>query len=423
MTVLLGAIADDFTGATDLAGMLANEGMPVVQLIGVPDRETLALAGDAAAVVVALKSRTAPVDEAIQQSLATLARLQEAGAQQILFKYCSTFDSTDRGNIGPVADALAEALGVEMAIVCPAFPANHRTVFRGHLFVGDQLLADSPMQHHPLTPMRRSNLVELMAAQSRRKVGLVRYDRVAAGSTTIRQELRRLQAGGAGYAVTDVIDDADLRRLGEAIADHRLITGGSAIAMGLPDNFRRAGQLAAKTGPQMVSGAGRAAILAGSCSQATRGQLARARELWSSFRLDIHAIAAGEPVAERALHWAAAQDDALPMVIYGSAEPDDVAAAQQHYGRDRSGAMMEQAIGAVAVGLRAQGVGRFLVAGGETSGAVVSAMGVRALQIGQAIVPGVPWTQSIGEKPVALALKSGNFGGPDFFEKALSLLP
>lgn len=422
MTVLLGAIADDFTGATDLAGIIANEGMPVVQLIGVPDRETLALTTGAAAVVVALKSRTSPVGEAVEQSLATLARLQEAGAEQILFKYCSTFDSTDRGNIGPIADALAEALGVEMAIVCPAFPANHRTIFRGHLFVGDQLLEDSPMQDHPLTPMRRSNLVELMAAQSRRTVGLVRYDRVAEGSAAIRQELRQLQAGGAGYAVTDAIDDADLWRLGEAVADHRLITGGSAIAMGLPDNFRRAGKLAAKAGPQMVSGTGRAAILAGSCSQATRGQLARARELWPSFRLDIHAIAAGEPVAEQALRWAATQDGAGPVVIYGSAEPDDVAAAQRHYGRDRSGAMMEQALGAVAVGLRAQGVGRFLVAGGETSGTVVSAMGVRALQIGQAIAPGVPWTQSIGEKPVALALKSGNFGGPDFFEKALSLL-
>lgn len=420
--MLLGAIADDFTGATDLASILAREGMPVVQLIGVPDTQTIALAGDAAAVVVALKTRTAPASTAVAESLATLAALRGAGAAQILFKYCSTFDSTEAGNIGPVADALAQALGTGFAIVCPAFPANKRTVFRGHLFVGDQLLQDSPMQDHPLTPMRRSSLVELMAAQSAHPVGLVRYDVVGQGVAAIRAEFSRLRDAGFGYAVTDAIADADLRRLGQAVHDHLLITGGSAIAMGLPDNFRRAGKLGTEAVSQTVSGSGRAAILAGSCSAATRNQLQRACKLWPSYRLDIDAIARGEGVAAAALGWAAAQAEESPVVIYGSADPDSVAAAQARYGRGRAGEMMEQVLGDIASGLLRQGTGRFLVAGGETSGAVVSALGIRALHIGQLIAPGVPWTQSIGQSPVALSLKSGNFGGADFFEHALDLL-
>jgi uncharacterized protein YgbK (DUF1537 family) len=420
--MILGAIADDFTGATDLASIIAKEGMPVVQLIGVPDADTLSLAGDAAAVVIALKTRTAPRATAVRESLEALSALRSSGAEQVIFKYCSTFDSTDEGNIGPVADALAEALDVDFAVVCPAFPANGRTIFRGHLFVGDQLLQDSPMKDHPLTPMRRSNLVELMAAQSRRKVGLVRYDEVGRDPATIKAAFERLRASGIAYAVVDAITDADLRRLGEALADHRFITGGSAIAMALPDNFRRAGKLGASAGAQTVSGAGRAVILAGSCSRATRDQLARALELWPAHRLDIDAIAAGEPVAAKVLQWAAAQSDSIPVVIYGSAEPEAVALAQARHGRERSGAMMEQAMGEIAAGLRDQGAGRFLIAGGETSGAVVSALGIRALRIGQLIAPGVPWTQAIGEKPIALALKSGNFGSPDFFEQALDQL-
>lgn len=420
--MLLGAIADDFTGATDLASIIAREGMPVVQLIGVPGREGMALAGDAAAVVVALKTRTAPAQTAIAESLSTLTALRAAGAEQILFKYCSTFDSTDDGNIGPVADALAQALGTDLAIVCPAFPANGRRVFQGHLFVGDQLLQDSPMKDHPLTPMRRSSLLELMAAQSAHPVGLVRYDTVSRDVAAIRTEFRRLRKAGFGYAVTDAIDDGDLRRLGEAVHDHALLTGGSAIAMGLPDNFRRAGKLADGAEPQFVAGSGRAAILAGSCSEATRNQLRRACKLWPSYRLDIDAIASGEGVAASALEWAAAQPVQSPVVIYGSADPDAVAAAQARYGRERAGAMMEQVIGDIASGLRRQGTGRFVVAGGETSGAVVSALDIRALRIGQLIAPGVPWTQSISERPVALSLKSGNFGGAGFFEQALHAL-
>ncbi|HEV7345535.1 MAG TPA: 3-oxo-tetronate kinase [Devosia sp.] len=421
--MLLGAIADDFTGATDLASIIAREGMPVVQLIGVPDTETLALAGDAAAVVVSLKTRTAPPHAAIADSLATLTALRRAGAEQIFFKYCSTFDSTGDGNIGPVADALAQALGADLAIVCPAYPANGRTVFRGHLFVGDQLLQDSPMKDHPLTPMLGSNLVDLMAAQSTRPVSLVRYDMVGQDVVSIQAEFRRLRDAGFGYAVTDAITDADLRRLGEAVHDHPLITGGSAIAMSLPDNYRRAGKLDGDAVSQIVSGYGRAAVLAGSCSAATRSQLRRACALWPSYQLDIDTIASGEDVAALALEWAAEQPERSPVVIYGSADPDTVASAQARYGRERAGEMMERVVGNIASGLCGQGTGRFIVAGGETSGAVVSALGIRALRIGQLIAPGVPWTQSISDSPVALSLKSGNFGGDDFFEHALDVLP
>jgi uncharacterized protein YgbK (DUF1537 family) len=420
--MLLGAIADDFTGATDLASVIAQEGMSVVQIIGVPDAETMTLAGDAEAVVIALKMRTVPAETAVAAALSALTPLREGGAAQILFKYCSTFDSTDQGNIGPVADALAEALDVDFAVVCPAFPANGRTIYQGHLFVGERLLQDSPMKDHPLTPMRRSNLIELMAAQSTRSVALVRYDLVRQHVGAIRKEFERLRRAGIGFAVLDAIVDEDLHKLGEAVHDHRFITGGSAIAMGLPDNFRRAGRLGADKATQSVSGWGRAAILAGSCSAATRSQLQRACYLWPSFRISIDAIAAGENVAADALNWAASQTGECPLVIYGSADPEAVAIAQARYGREQSGTMMEKVLGEIAQGLLGKGVGRFVVAGGETSGAVVSALGVKALRIGQLIAPGVPWTQSIGETPVALALKSGNFGAADFFEHALDRL-
>ncbi|MHA6692211.1 3-oxo-tetronate kinase [Devosia sp. A449] len=420
--MLLGAIADDFTGATDLASTLANEGMPVVQAIGIPDAALSAEIADTAAVVIALKSRTASTETAIAQSLTALAWLQSAGARQILFKYCSTFDSTPKGNIGPVADALAEAIGVELAVVCPAFPANGRSIYQGHLFVGDQLLQDSPMKDHPLTPMRQSNLVALMAEQSRRAVGLVGHGTVAQGSEAIRAALAELQRAGSGYAVTDAITDDDLRQLGIALADHRLITGGSAIAMGLPNNFRQQGLLPASSTADQITGAGRAVVFAGSCSAATRAQLERARQHWPSLQLDADAIAANQPVVADVLAWAAAQPEAMPLIIYSSADPDEVLATQQRYGRERAGTMMENTIGQIAVGMRAQGAQRILVAGGETSGAVVSALGIKALRIGQQIAPGVPWTQSLGAQPVALALKSGNFGGAEFFAKALDLL-
>ncbi|SIQ31505.1 Uncharacterized conserved protein YgbK, DUF1537 family [Rhizobium sp. RU35A] len=419
MGVLLGIIADDFTGATDIASIIAREGMKVVMTIGIPSAEVDI--GTAEAVVVALKSRTIPSADAVAQSLTALEWLKARGAQQIVFKYCSTFDSTAAGNIGPVADALADALGASIAVVCPAFPKNGRTVFNGHLFVGRQLLQDSPMKDHPLTPMRKSDLVALMAEQSAYPVALVPHEVVSAGEPAIVAAFEAAIKAGHRYAVVDAFNDEHLRALGRAVRDHRLLTGGSALAMGLPANFGIRPRDASEQGP--VSGrALRTAILSGSCSAATRQQLARARSLWPSLRIDIDALFAAKPVVEEALAWAAAQPADQPVVLYGSADPAEVESNQGRYGRQQSGEMMEKALAEIARGLVAGGVERLLVAGGETSGAIISALGIRGLSIGTEIAPGVPWTTTLpSSRPLRVALKSGNFGGPDFFERALEI--
>jgi uncharacterized protein YgbK (DUF1537 family) len=420
MAVLLGAIADDFTGATDLANTLVGQGMHAVQVIGVP--EAPVELGDAEAVVVALKSRTAPVAEAVADALGALAWLRAQGAEQIFFKYCSTFDSTADGNIGPVADALLDALDDDFALVCPAFPANDRSVYMGHLFVGGLLLEESPMKDHPLTPMTDSHLVRLMAAQSTKRVGLIRYPTVEAGVETTRAAIAELRADGIAYGVADALTDEDLLTLGAAATDHRLITGGSGLALGLPANFRRRGLLGEPRPAALPAAQGPALVLAGSCSQATRGQVAHVREDWPSLRLDVDRLAADEPVAAEAVTWARAQDPATPLLIYASADPEEVAATQARHGRERAGALVEAAFGHIARELVAAGWRRLVVAGGETSGAVVSSLGVRALRIGPEIDPGVPWTETLDAPHLALALKSGNFGSRDFFAKALGML-
>lgn len=415
MSVLLGAIADDFTGATDLANTLVKEGMSTVQVIGVPNAETDI--GDAQAVVVALKSRTAPVAEAVAESLAALEWLRGRGAKQIFSKYCSTFDSTDRGNIGPIADALMDSLGAEFAFVCPAFPANGRTIYRGHLFVGDDLLSDSSMKDHPLTPMRDASLVRLMREQSRSEVGLIPFETVRDGCDAIRDTVASLSKGGARYGVVDALGEQDLRVIGQAAADHPLITGGSGVALGLPANFG----ISAAAVPQAPSVQGRPLVLAGSCSAATRAQIARIQGLWPCRKLDVDALAAGVGVAEAA-SWALAQPEGMPVVIYASADPEEVAQTQARFGVHEAGALVEHALGDLAIYLTEKGFSRLIVAGGETSGAVVSALNVKALRIGPEIAPGVPWTQALGGEPLALALKSGNFGGETFFEDAFGML-
>jgi 3-dehydrotetronate 4-kinase len=420
MTVLLGAIADDFTGATDLANTLVKAGMRVTQAIGVPDSATEI--GDAQAVVVALKSRTNTADEAVAWSLAALAWLRRQGTQQIVFKYCSTFDSTSSGNIGPVADVLLDALHSDFAFVCPAFPQNGRSVYRGHLFVGDELLAESPMKDHPLTPMRDSNLLRLMAAQSSRKVGLINIERVRAGVEAIRAAVQELRSRDVTYAVIDALDDADLRRIGAAAVDHALVTGSSAVALALPENFRAQGKLEAPLSPELPAMRGRAVVFAGSCSGATRRQIAAVRERWPVLKLDVDRIANGEDIVGAVVSWSGRQDPTIPVLIYSSADPDEVSAIQQRYGVKQSGAMIEQSMAAIARQLVDDGFDRIVVAGGETSGAVVSALQIRALSIGPEIDPGVPWTQSLGNPPLALALKSGNFGAEDFFLKAFEVL-
>ncbi len=421
--MLLGCIADDFTGATDLANMLVRAGMRTVQTIGIPRSGDVDGAPDA--VVVALKSRTIPAAEAIAQSLAALAWLRAAGARQVYFKYCSTFDSTDAGNIGPVAEALLDALGARFTIACPAFPVNQRTIYLGHLYVGDVLLSDSPMRDHPLTPMRDANLVRVLGRQARRPVGLVRWPVVERGADAIRAEFARLESEGVGHAVVDAIEDDDLMAIGAACRDLALVTGGSGIALGLPQNFRAQGLLPERPDAAVLPRvAGKPAVLAGSCSAATRAQVAAMAKTHTAVALD--PLAGGDAAALAARALAAVDADlgaGRPFVIYSTAEPAQVAAVQERLGRGEAAALIEETFAALAQALVARGVRRLVVAGGETSGAVVQALGVEALAIGPQIDPGVPWTTSMGSAPLALALKSGNFGATDFFLKSLALLP
>lgn len=427
MAVILGCIADDFTGATDLANTLVKNGMRTVQVNGVPSGARLKDLGDAEAVVVALKSRTCPVHEAVADSLAALEWLRGLGTTQIFFKYCSTFDSTDVGNIGPVADALLDALDTDFAIACPAFPTTGRTIYKGYLFVNDVLLSESSLKDHPLTPMRDANLVRVLSRQTDELVGLVEHKTVKQGADAVASAFQNLRNGGHRYAIVDALDDADLGIIGTAIADHPLITGGSGIALGLPENYRRQGLLGAAAQSELPNVDGPAVIIAGSCSQATRGQVARARKLWPHHQVDPLSLGdvadAARSVADKVLTGL----NSGPQMIYSTADPDAVQKVQSELGRNQAGDAVERFFGRLAQNLRDGGVRRFVVAGGETSGAVVQALGVQAMRIGPEIDPGVPWTESLalgsgGEASLALTLKSGNFGAEDFFEKALSML-
>ncbi|GGJ86743.1 3-oxo-tetronate kinase [Pseudomonas matsuisoli] len=415
--LLLGCIADDFTGGTDLASTLVRGGMRTLQVIGVPDGP---IPTDVDAIVIALKTRTLPAERAIQESVAALQWLQAANCRQFFFKYCSTFDSTPQGNIGPVADALMQTLGIDFALACPAFPDNQRTVFQGYLFVGDVLLSESGMRHHPLTPMTDANLVRVLQQQTNHQVGLVPYAAVSKGAAAVRDAFTEAKQTGKRYVIVDAIRDSDLHVIGEAAADHSLITGGSGVALGLPSNFKKAGLLAdTLSASDLPAVGGLSAVLSGSCSVATNGQVEYWQRTRPSFQLDPLLLAKGEDQINQALQWAAKHIQQGPVLIYGSARPEAVKAAQQLLGVEAAGQLMEQALSRIAVGLNELGVRQFVIAGGETSGAVVKALGIDALRIGAPIDPGVPWTVGLREEPVALALKSGNFGSVDFFEKAL----
>jgi uncharacterized protein YgbK (DUF1537 family) len=422
--MLLGCIADDLTGATDLALMLTRAGMRTLQVMTVPTASDQVDGYDA--VVVALKSRTIPPSDAGAMSLASADALRARGARQIFFKYCSTFDSTDAGNIGPVSDALLDRIGADFTIACPAFPTNKRTIYLGNLFAGDVPLAESPMKDHPLTPMRDSNLVRVLQRQTRHKVGLVPFAVVDKGCDAIADAFRAARARGERYVIVDAITDIHLYEIGRAAADLALITGGSGVALGLPSNFIRAGLMkAADNVRTMKARPGRAAILAGSCSEATRNQVRRAVEQGvPALRVDPMALSAGTTTADTIVRWALEQPAGRPLLVYSSDEPQSVAAVQGRLGREAAGHLVERTLAAAAVALVRQGVTRLIVAGGETSGAVVNALAVTKLEIGPEIDPGVPWTRAVDDHAngLVLALKSGNFGAPDFFTKAWAKL-
>ena len=417
--IVLGCIADDFTGATDLANNLVRNGMRAVQTLGVP-AGPLDAAVDA--VVVALKSRTTPAPDAVQESLAALRWLQAQGARQISFKYCSTFDSTAQGNIGPVTEALLDALGASFTIATPAFPDNQRTVFKGYLFVGDVLLSESGMRDHPLTPMRDANLVRVLQAQCRRKVGLIDYRTVAKGAAAIRERIAALQADGVAIAIVDATSNDDLLRLGPALQDLPLVTAGSGVAIALPANFGIAPSAAAS---RLPAPDGLQAVVSGSCSQATNRQVqAFIAGGGAAYAVDPLRIAAGDDVAAQALAWAKPRLASGPVLVYSTAEPGAVQAAQGRLGTEQAGALVERTLGKITVGLVDAGVRQLVVAGGETAGACVQALGVQQLQIGSQIDPGVPWCwgRDGQDRRLHLALKSGNFGADDFFARSFALL-
>ena len=416
---LLGCIADDFTGGTDLANNLVKSGFRTVQTIGVPKSTTQLENSDA--VVVALKTRTCPVEQAITESREALNWLESIGCRQFYFKYCSTFDSTPRGNIGPVIELLLRELNTPFTIACPAFPDNGRTVYRGHLFVGDQLLNESGMQHHPLTPMTDPNIVRVLAAQTSLPVDLIRLDLVREGEKAVSRAFDTLRKKPTSVSVTDATSNQDLVILAEAAKDLKLVTGGSGLALGLGHNFGlRPGRAA-----QSISQTGRRAILAGSCSRMTLRQIAVAQVSFPHFRIIPEKLASEfEKTTESVLLWAQAhRSDPNPLLVYTSGSPDEIASNQKVLGAGRAGELCERFLATIAQHFVEDGIRQLIVAGGETSGAVVTKLGIDLLRIGPEIDPGVPWTLASGDRhEIALALKSGNFGSEEFFVNAWRFL-
>ena len=424
MTLALGCIADDYTGASDLANTLTRAGLRTVQTIGIP-ADDLALP-EVDAVVVSLKSRSIEAGLAVSRSRAADKWLRSRGAGHVLFKICSTFDSTDAGNIGPVMDALRDDCGEAIVLVTPAFPGTGRTVYQGNLFVGAVPLNESPLKDHPLNPMHDSNLVRVLARQSKAKVGLVDLATVARGADAVRARLADLAKNGIGAAIIDAVFDHELEIIGQVAAAHRLSVGASGMGLGLARALASSGKAkpdAAVGGAEAAVG-GPAACLAGSCSQATLQQIANAERVMPVLHLDQDRIVTGADEAQRALAWAKPRLADGPVLIASSAKPEEVAALQSRHGRDAAGHAIEQAMADIAEGLVNAGVRRLIVAGGETSGAVVDRLKIPGFLVGAEIAAGVPVLRAVGAQNSAtlLALKSGNFGGPQFFTDALGLM-
>src|ERR1700744_4812906 len=420
MTLALGCVADDYTGASDLANTLTRGGLRTVQTIGVPS-DDLALP-EVDAVVVSLKSRSIAAGLAVEKSRASEKWLRGRGAKHVLFKICSTFDSTDAGNIGPVMDALRSDCGENIVLVTPAFPETGRTVYQGNLFVGSVPLNESPLKDHPLNPMHDSNLVRVLQRQSKGSVGLIDLMTVEQGSEAVSRARAELTAQGYGTAIVDAVFERDLETLGDAAAETPFSVGASRLGLGLARALAR-GRSAASLAATLEAVGGGAAILAGSCSRATLEQIAAVEKEMPVLRLSSEALLKGSGETDRALNWAKDRIGSGPVVIASSEEPEQVAALQSRFGRDKSGHAIEHALAEIASGLVAQGVRRLVVAGGETSGAAVDRLGVSAFRLGPEIAPGVPLMRTVGRKggELQMALKSGNFGGRDFFARALAM--
>ena len=420
MTTFLGCIADDFTGATDLASMLARSGVNVSLRIGVP----LSTPENTAEIeVIALKTRSISASKAIEESLSALKWLKEAGAKKYFFKYCSTFDSTAEGNIGPVSEALMNELKVDQTIYCPAFPENGRSIYMGNLFVGQKLLSESSMKDHPLTPMNDSNLMRLLSAQVSRRVGLADRIVVNSGVNSLKEKLISLKENDVPHVIVDAVADTDLDTIASACQDMDFITGGSALAMPLAEFYKASGKISANDNSFMSKKLNTGSIiLSGSCSEMTIIQVKNFIQRGAAaFQLD--PIDLAENGIKKVLDWLSSQDFTKNIIIYATSDPDTVKKVQAELGVDMAGKIVEQGLSECAIAARELGIKNFIIAGGETSGAITKALNVRQLDIGIEIAPGVPWTFS-GKRnnQIALSLKSGNFGSEEFFTEALSKL-
>lgn len=423
---ILGCIADDVTGATDLAINLVGGGMRVTQFLGIPSAEAIENQTNADAIVVALKTRSVDTGDAIKQSLDALSMLKQQGVSRFYFKYCSTFDSTVDGNIGPVAVALMNELNADRTIFCPAFPRAGRTVFQGHLFVGEQLLSESGMQHHPLNPMTDSNLVRFLGTQTERNVGLLPFGVIQSGVEQAKEHAEQLVAENTPLIVTDTCEDSQLAKLASAFSNDVLVTGGSGLGRFLPDAYRSLGLLPASPfEPRLPTATGRSLILAGSCSTATNDQVRWMSGKATIIRLDVNQVVEQASVeAERIKQISSSADATKPLLIASTATADVVADLQKRFGAHQVAKSIEDFFGSIAIDLVGQlSINRLVIAGGETSGAVTGALGIDSLEIGPEICTGVPWTQTkIKGRDMAVTLKSGNFGGDDFFESAIQML-
>ena len=414
MTVRLGVIADDFTGATDIAGFLVAGGLRTTQLTGLPGPYTQIPDGTDA-VVISLKSRSIPPDEAVSMSLTALEFLQKVGAERFYFKYCSTFDSTPEGNIGPVTDALLDRLDQDFTVVCPALPVNGRTTYKGYLFVHDVPLHESGMRNHPITPMTDSSLVRLMDGQSQGRTGTVEMSVVEQGAEAVRSALASLREQGFRYAVLDALTDEHVRVLGAATSDLRLTTGGSGLGGGLAEALS-GGAGASASG--WADEGGRTVVLSGSASEMTNSQVAAYQEKAPSWAVDVDRLLQDpDAYADEVRSWVLEQPETPAPMVYATAGPDEVSRIQAEHGAERASAAVEDLFARLSASLAEAGVRRFIVAGGETSGSVTTALGVTGFEVGPQIAPGVPWVRSLNTD-IDLALKSGNFGAEDFFTAA-----
>lgn len=422
MSAILGCVADDLTGATDLALVLSQNGMRTVLVLDTPHVQTPA--PDADAVVVALKTRTMAPDKAVNLSLEALNWLRSLGAERFFFKYCSTFDSTEQGNIGPVAEAMADALQSGITVFCPAFPANGRTVYQGHLFVEDRLLSESSLAKHPLTPMTDPDLVRVLQKQClRSQVGLIPLETVNQGTVAILKAMQHLQDDGYRFCIVDALDDGHLQSIANASASQCLVTGGSAVTAGLPAAYRLEGRLLEMQGLEKLEKIdGPVAVLSGSCSKASQRQVSRLADNARTVEIDPLALADGSTTIKSLLDEAGELEDERPVLFFSTAAASNVASAQDKLGRWYAGELVEETFAALAAELVGRGVRKLIVAGGETSGAVARQLGLSQLRVGPEIDPGVPWMQTVGEPGLLLAFKSGNFGAPDFFEKAIEMV-